>query len=184
MEIKLNLIPKYKKEEIAESDKLKLVLRWEIEITFILIIFFMLLLSLNYILQFNLDAATSELESKQSKDKYEKISEFDNNFKIINTRVSADESIQKDQLYWSNLFQKLSDTIPDGIIISKMANKNYKVFLAGSADTRDTLISLKDRLSQESCFTDINLPLSNLVSKDNIDFQIDFNIKEECVKNK
>ena len=43
---------------------------------------------------------------------------------------------------------------------------------------------MKDNFSQEGCFTDINLPLSNLVSKDNIDFQIQFNIKEECVKNK
>jgi len=184
MEIELNLIPKYKKDLIEQSNRLKLVLRWEIEIAIILAIFFALLLSLNYLLQFNLDAQVAGTENSQSKSKYEKISKLDEAFKDANTQVAMDESIQNDQLYWSNLFQKLNDAIPDGVTISKLANKNYKVFLAGTADKRDTLLAMKDNLAQSDCFTDVNLPLSNLVSKDNIDFQLDLNIKESCIKNK
>jgi len=182
MEVKLNLIPKYRKDEIAKTNLLKLILQWETGAAFVLAIFFGLLMSLNYVLQFNLDAQTSELENGQSKDKYEKISVMGSNFKVANAVVLADESMQKDQLYWSILFQKMNDKIPDGISVSKLANKNYKILVAGVADTRDTLIGMRDNFSQEDCFSDVNLPLSNLVSKDNIAFQIEFNVKESCIK--
>ena len=182
--IKLNLIPEFRKKEIAQASKLSLILGWEIEIFLIMLVFFALIVSLNYVLQFNLAAVNGATESQQSKDKYERISELDSEFKNINGQISQIESVQKDQLYWSTMFEKLSLAMPDGIKISKMANKNYAVFLAGVADTRDNLVALKDKLSQESCFTNVNLPLSNLVSRDNVDFQIDFNIKEECLKNK
>lgn len=184
MEIKINLVPEYRKMEIAKSNRVKMILRWELEITLILAIFFILILSLNYILKFNLDASIIEMESKRGGGNYEKISKFDNDFKIINSRTSINDAIQGDQLYWSIVFKKMSEMMPDGIIISKAANKNYKVFLAGVADTRDNLIRMKDELAKNDCFSGINLPLSNLTSRDNVDFQMEFDIKEDCLKNK
>lgn len=184
MEIKLNLIPQSKKNEIARSGKLRRILRWEMSLTFILVIFFALLISLDYLLQMNLDVQASEMENGQNKTRYEKISELDEHFKEINAKVSFSESIQSDQLYWSNMFRKLNAAMPDGISVVKMANKNYKFFLAGTADTRDVLVAMKTNFSQEPCFADVNLPLSSLVSKENVDFQIEFTVKEECLKNK
>ncbi|KKR21685.1 MAG: hypothetical protein UT50_C0005G0019 [Candidatus Moranbacteria bacterium GW2011_GWA2_39_41] len=184
MEIKLNLIPQYQKDEIIQANRLKSILRWEIELTIIAIIFFSLLFSLNYLMKFNLEAQTSEFASKQSKEKYESIASLDENFKTVNVMMTLDESIQKDQLYWSRMFDKLSSAISDGISVNKLANKNYKVLIAGIADTRDVLIDMKDNLAQESCFVNVNLPLSNLAAKDNVEFQIEFDIKEECIKNK
>ncbi|MDO8240759.1 MAG: PilN domain-containing protein [Candidatus Moranbacteria bacterium] len=184
MEIKLNLIPQYRKDEIAQSSKMRLILRWEIELAVIILVFFALLFSLNYLLKFNLDAQTSEFESKQSKEKYETITNLDSNFKTVNAQVTLDESIQNDQLYWSRMFDKLNSAMPDGVGVNKLANKNYKVLIAGIADTRDILIAMKDSLAQEPCFANVNLPLSNLASKENVEFQIEFDIKEECIKNK
>jgi hypothetical protein len=69
------------------------------------------------------------------------------------------------------------------ITLSNLSNKDFIIFMVGKANTRDALVSLKDRLEKEECFSDVKLPLSNLVSKDNLVFQIEFNVKEECVKN-
>jgi Tfp pilus assembly protein PilN len=184
MEIKLNLIPPAKKNEIVQTNRVQLIFGWEINMTAVLFVFFLLLISLNYLLQINLDVQSGETEGGQNKVRYERISELDNSFKEINAQISLDESIRGDQLYWSNIFKKINDATPDGINVLKMANNNYKFLLAGTADTRDALVAMKDNLMQESCFTDINLPLSDLVSKENIDFQIEFNIKEECLRNK
>jgi len=184
MGIKLNLIPQYRKNEISQSSKLRMILRWEIELAVLMLILFSLFISLDYVLKFNLEAQTSELEGRQDKEGYDKIVNLDNNFKAVNAIVTLDESIQNDQLYWSRMFEKLSDIIPDGVSVSKLANKDYRVMIVGLADTRDILIDMKDKLSQEACFANINLPLSNLVSKDNVEFQIEFDIKEECIKNK
>ncbi len=183
MKIKLNLIPQYKKEELIRAARLRTILRWQTEIGFILAIFLALLVSLNYILQFDLTAATMPINS-QSKEKQDKLVQFAAEFKAVNVEASLDENIQKDQLYWSRLYIKLSSLAPDGISMAKMANKDYKVFLAGTADTRDTLMNFKDNLSKDDCFSDINLPLSDLVLQNNVDFQMDFNVKESCVKNK
>jgi Tfp pilus assembly protein PilN len=184
MEIKLNLIPQYRKDEIAQSTRLRTILRWAIELFFIIIIFFVILLSLKYILIFSIDIQTSELESKQKKERYEKVINLDDNFKTANALVSFNESIQGDQLYWSRLFEKLSEIIPDGISVIKLASKNNMILIAGTADTRDILVDMREKLSQEQCFYNVNLPLSNLVSKDNVAFQIEFDIKNECIKNK
>lgn len=184
MEIKLNLIPKYKKEEIAKSGLLKTILRWEMELSFVLIGFFLLLFSLNQILQISVDAQLIEIENHQDKEKYERMNFLDSESKKMNSQVVLDKSIQKDQLYWTRLFEKLSSAIPEEVSISKMANKNYKIYLAGVSKTREDLLKMKEGFSQEECFTDVNLPLSNLVSKEDVAFQIELNIKEECVKNK
>jgi len=184
MEIKLNLIPTEKKNEIAEAKVFRLVLRWEMNLFLILVVFCMLIFSLNYLLQINLDAQISESESGQNKARYERISQLDNSFKDINAQIYLNASIEKDQLHWSNVFMKLNAAIPDGISVTKLANKNYQFLLAGTADTRDILVAMKESFAQENCFADVNLPLSSLVSKDNVDFQIEFNIKEDCLKNK
>lgn len=184
MEIKLNLIPEYKKKEIAQSNLLKLILRWEIEIGFILIGFFVLLLSLSQVLRISFDSQTGEIEGNRNKDRYERISSLDKEFKTINSQLSLDRSIQRDQLYWSKMFEKLEEHIPEEVSVSRLANKDYKIFLVGSAATRDDLVRMKDSFSQEECFENVNLPLSNLVSRDNVVFQIEFDIKEECIKNK
>ena len=54
----------------------------------------------------------------------------------------------------------------------------------GLADTREDLIFLKEKLGEDGCFSDIDLPLSNLVDKNNIEFQIVFKIKSDCLKKK
>lgn len=184
MEIKLNLIPKYRKEEIAKSNLLKSVLRWELEISFILVGFFLLLASLNQILKINFDSQMNEIKINQNNEKFERSYSLNGEFKKINSKIILDKSIQKDQLYWSRLFEKLAKTIPEEISVSKIANKNYKIFIVGEAGTRDALLAMKENFSQEGCFSEISLPLSNLVSKDNVAFQIEFNVKEECVKNR
>lgn len=184
MEIKLNIIPEGRKKEIALSGRLQMILQWEVGFSIILVIFAMLFFSMYYLLTLNLAAQQSEVVSGKGKEEFEKISKFNDDFKSANKQITINESIQKDQLYWSNLFLKLNDAVPDGVSVARIATKDYQVLLAGTAKTRDDLIAMKDNFSKEGCFTDINLPLSNLVSKDNIDFQIQFNIKEECVKNK
>ncbi len=184
MEIKLNIIPEERKKEIALSNRLRMILQWEAGFAIILVIFFLLISSMYYLLTLNLDAQQSAVVNGKGKAEFEKVAKFNEDFKAANKQITTDESIQKDQLYWSNLFLKLNEAVPEGVSVAKIATKDYQVLLAGNAKTRDVLIAMKDNFSQEGCFTDINLPLSNLVSKDNIDFQIQFNIKEECVKNK
>jgi hypothetical protein len=182
MEININLIPPYRKEEINESKKIKLVLRLELGIFIVAFIFFSFLFGLNYVLEINYKIVSNNLESGKNKNQYEKISNYEKEFENVNSEVSEILSLEKDQLYWSNVLMEISNSVFDGINITDLSTKDYAIFLVGKADNRDDLIKFKEKLESNNCFYEINFPLSNLVSKDNVDFQMDLKAKEECLR--
>jgi hypothetical protein len=182
MEIKINLIPPYRKEEITKSKRLKLVMRIGMAIFSIAVLFFSFLFGVYKILEINYLVVSDFQKSSADKDKYERIKQLDGEFQKINIQMADLISIKEDQFYWSNMFIRLSHLVIPGVSLDNVATKDYAVFLVGKANNRDNLILFKEKLEREECFSDINLPLSNLVSKEDIDFQIDFKIKSDCLK--
>lgn len=166
-----------------KAKRLKLVVRIELAIFVFILIFFAFLFSLRHILILNNNATISETGSSNEKVQYDKLKKYDEEFNQINSNISQIEEIRKGQLYWSNMFLGINQSILPGITLENVATKDYAVFLVGKADSRDNLIAFKDRLEKNDCFASVNLPLSNLVYKGSIDFQMDLNIKEDCVRN-
>ncbi|HRZ95342.1 MAG TPA: hypothetical protein P5262_02115 [Candidatus Moranbacteria bacterium] len=182
MEIKLNLIPPYKKEEIKKAQYLKLIIKMEAILSVFVIVFFVFLLGLGHILDLNMEIVEQGAEASREKGQYEKIRHYDERFKEINSQIVDIAKIKGDQLYWSNMFFHFSQSILPGVSIQNLATKDYAVFLVGKADSRESLIAFKEKLERDECFSGVNLPLSNLVSKGSVDFQIDLEIREECVQ--
>jgi Tfp pilus assembly protein PilN len=184
MKIKLNLIPQYKKDEIKKSKNLRKVLKLELEISGMLLIFFLALLGFNYALKANLSLVSDIFAQNENNPKYIEMEEYGTEIKEINRNVSDVEAIQEKQVYWSKLLLKLNEVVSPEITLSRFSNQDLLFSLVGKAKTREDLVAFKERLEAESCFSEVKLPLSNLVSKEDLDFQIDFNIKEECVREK
>ena len=184
MEIKINLLPDYRKEEIAKSKRFRLVLRLGMMFLSVFFLFCVFLFGLQKTLEMELQSFYSSQEAKSNKEKLEKIRNYDEQFKGINSSANLAVSLEEDQLYWSNLFVKLSGSLSEGITITDLATKEYGVFLAGKAKNRESLMSYKEKLAEEKCFENVNLPLSNLISKEDISFQIDFKMNRECLQNK
>lgn len=184
MEITINIIPDYKKEEIVQANRLKTVLKLGISLFFVGLLFFTFLIALNKVLEINLGVTDASQETDSNRKQYEAIKKYDEEFGRINQEVNNVIKLKKDQLYWSNLFLKLSNNASSGIEITNVATRDFGVFISGKADDRDNLIEYRSKLEKEGCLSDINLPLSNMVSKNNIAFQMDLKIKEECLKNK
>ena len=182
MKIKLNLLSANRKEIIEESKKIRVILKWGIEIFGILLIFLVLLLNIKYILKTEIGFNSNNFQNSELDSKYAEIESYSSEIKQINSKMTEIENIQREQLYWSELFSKLNELLTPEIALSGLSNKDFVISLTGKSKTREALVSLKDRLERENCFSDVNLPLSNLVSKDDATFQIDFNIKEECLK--
>jgi hypothetical protein len=86
-------------------------------------------------------------------------------------------------LHFSQVFKILDPLLSSGITINELATVEYRVSLAGVAKDRDDLLRLDERLkSAKECVTDVNIPISNLFSQKDIDFQMDFSILPECLK--
>lgn len=184
MEIKLNLIPPYREKEIKKNKRFKLIIKLELIMLTFVIIFFFFLFGLSYILDLNLEIVSRETELSQDRKQLDDIKRYDEKFSQTNKELLKVDKIKKDQLYWSNLFYKINQLIPQGIYMQNITNKDYAVFLVGKAEDREDLVNFKDSLEKDNCFSSVNLPLSDLVSKGNIDFQMDLSINENCIKNK
>ena len=183
MKIKLNLIPPAKREEIEKAKKFRTMIRWELELVSVLVIFLAMLFSINYILELNLKMAESNQGiNGQDIENIKKISQFDADIRKINVKMSEIIKIQSGQLHWTNFFEKLNGAVPFEISVNSIVTNNYKATVSGKARDRDILISFKESLEKSDCFSEVNLPLSSLVSRENVDFALELNIKKECLQ--
>jgi Tfp pilus assembly protein PilN len=183
MRVNLNLLPEEKKVEIEKKKRLRIIL-YQGFLMFSIIAFFMVILvNINIILQIQLKSIEDLSSREQNNSAIIEMKGYENKFKDINNRVATLSQIEKSSLRWSKLFIKLSQLTPDEISLIDLTTKDYSIMISGKANTRDDLIKFKDNLSGESCFTDVNVPLSNLVVKENLDFQIDLKIKKVCLQN-
>jgi len=181
MNIKLNLIPEYKKEEIQQQSIFLKIIRWGVEFLLVYIAFILVLFALGYILKLNLQTNIIQLNPNNIA-KFKEFKEYDTEIKETNVRISEIKNIQQGQIQWTKLFVKLEESIIDGIIINSIATKDFKILLVGNSNSRENLIAFKEKMVTDSCFTEIDLPLSYLVPRENLDFQMTFAFKKECLK--
>lgn len=182
MKIKLNLIPDYKREEINKNEHLRFVRREGLSLSFIFIFLFSGLFCFDYIIKMNLSLVSNSVQSGNKRESFGKVKKIDEEFGKINKDMEQVEKIQKDQFYWSEVLLKLNALIPEAVAINNLATKDYKILISGTSNNREGLLEFKGNLEKEKCFSAISLPLSDLVSKDNVDFQMDFNVNRECLK--
>jgi len=177
--LNLNLISPSRKAKITRNYSLQKALRWELELSGIFLIFLLILVSISYILKLNVENTIVTVSSASGVDKLKKL---EAGVKNANAFLAEAEKIQKGQLQWSNLFLILNKNVDNNISLESVSSKEYSITVAGKASTRDDLVAFKSRLEKEDCLSEVNLPLSDLVAKENLDFQIIFKIKTECLK--
>lgn len=183
MKTLLNLLPEKKKKDIQSRLHFRFFL-WQLFLVFALEIFYLsILISIYFILDFQLknlqrngqqyDAAYSE---QKTLDLYQK------KFKETNATVLESGKIERNHFSFTEVFLLLDAVLPESVLVERLTTKDYTVMLAGRAATRDDLLAFDARLKESACVKNVNIPLSNLFSQDNVDFQIDFEITKECLQ--
>ena len=182
MKIYLDLLPQQRKQEIKRKKLFRKILKGEILFLFPFIVLIVILLNIYYILTLQKNITVTAYSAQQSQDKYQQLGIYEEKFRQVNTLIKTMGKIQTGHLYWYRFFQQLNEVIPEGIYITDLSTKDYTIFLVGKAKTRDDLLNFKNSLEASACFKNINIPLSNLVVKNDVDFQIDISIVEDCLK--
>lgn len=80
------------------------------------------------------------------------------------------------------MFLTINKNISEGVVLNQVSSDGLLVNLSGQASTRESLIAFKDKLNSADCFDNVDLPFSNLVLKENIDFKINLKVKRDCLK--
>lgn len=184
MKIYLDLLPKQKKSEIRRKKIFRMLLRQEFLFLLPIILLIIILFNVYYLVSVQHSISIAAYSAIEAQDKYQELNSYEEKFKQVNDASAMLLKIQDKQLHWSKILDKLSNMMPEGIAISGFSTKNYKIFLIGSAKNRDILLSFKSYLISDQCFENVNVPLSNLVVKEDVEFQVDFAVKQECLREK
>lgn len=97
-----------------------------------------------------------------------------NKINMLNDKVDTIDKIQKDFKKWSEFFVILTNLTPNNISydLIKVKYEDASIEIRGLAKNRDDLTKLKDNLTNSNIFENVNLPLKNLLAKENNDFTI------------
>ncbi len=172
--ITLNILPPEKKKEIKlwylykNLKTAMLLLIIYISIVAMLILFAKLFLQINFV---NLSQDVNTLiNNNQNSNK--KIGE-------IKAKINNITKIQKENVKCSNVLKDIVNKTNDNIKFSKISlnvNEN-KLVLAGHAKTRDDLLNFKKQLEKSNNYSNIDLPINNILEKENINFNIQLKIE-------
>ncbi|HAM88990.1 MAG: hypothetical protein US83_C0002G0090 [Candidatus Falkowbacteria bacterium GW2011_GWC2_38_22] len=167
--ITLNIIPDELKNEIKLNDHYVFYKKVMSLILFMAIFFSAVLLTAKIIL------ATQQSDTDQQNTIITKSSEnYSKQINEINIQLKEIKSIQNNDINWTDFFLSMNDFIGNEIKISRLyAGKNdNSLRISGIAKSRNDLLAFKEKLEKSEKFSNINLPISSLLEKENINFEI------------
>lgn len=201
--IRINLLSPFDKENNKWERINNLITSGAINIIIIQVIFIALLgISIQYlnIENNNIENRVGEIESNQE---IKEIREKENNIKQYRDRLEYVSGIQKNHLYWVPVLEKLSETVPEGVLISNFNVENntiestqkssakekkteqvldgnkFKIKITGYASTRNNLLNFENNLKNSAVFVDLVFSRSNYVDPVDIDFSYTFFIDKK-----
>ncbi len=97
-----------------------------------------------------------------------------NRINTINSIITELQTIQNSYKPVNPVMNAILADIPDGIQLTnfRLDVSSQQVILVGKAETRDSLLQLESQLKQNQIVKDIEVPLSNLLQKSNINFNL------------
>ncbi len=184
MKILLNLLPEEKKLAIERGLHARILL-WQFFLLFFLEIFFIgLLVTIIILLRVELQSvqlSSFNADQAAQKDKADLL-KYEEKFSGMNEAIGTVGKIQMNHLHFTQLFRILDVTQPKGVFLRQLITKDRKVSLTGIAKTREDLLAFEEQLKSSACVEDVNVPLSNLFSQKDLDFQIDFTMTLVCLR--
>ncbi|MGK2848792.1 MAG: hypothetical protein ACSLEX_01870 [Minisyncoccota bacterium] len=185
MKTLLNLLPEDKKRAAQSRIRFRFFL-WQFFLLFALEIFYLSILgSIVFILDVQLRGLKQQDISAHSQYVPEQtLGTYQQKFKEINGMVTVINAIDTQHLSFTEIIILLEETLPTTVLIENLTTQDYTVLLSGRAATREDLLMFETRLKESACVEKVNIPLSNLFSQENIDFQMDITLKKTCLQKK
>lgn len=184
MNIYLNLLPEERKEKLKRKKLFWLVIRHELLLCFAGLVFLAILLCTNIILDLQKKSLDSAYAMEVSRKEYQEIERYEKIFEDENIKINKFFLLQKNHFDWLNVLEELANVISEDVKLSDIFSEDINMSIAGKANTRESLLELKNKIENSECFFEVEIPLSDIVAKNNIDFEAEFKIEEKCIKTK
>jgi hypothetical protein len=167
--LKLNILSQKTKKEIKLLNIYKHLKRLNFFVFSFLLIYIFTFQAAKIILQkYSTDSYNTNLAINKDNE------EYINKVKEVNEKITEAKNIQDNFVYWSKFLLSISDITPSGVTFSKITtDKNNDSFiLMGRSKSRNELLSFKQNLEELDYIETIELPINNLLQKEDINFTI------------
>lgn len=167
--ITLNLISESLKKEIKFKHLFSFFKKIDYIILIVAILISIMLLTTKFLLS-NRFSTVVEETTLINKNSYS----YNSKVKEINDKIKISGQIQDGFIFWSAFISDLSLNIKEDISLSylKIDQTTQTLTLRGHAKNRDSLLALKNYIETSNTFRDLNFPVSNLLDKTDISFEI------------
>jgi len=182
MKIYLDLLPQERKNEFKRKKSFAAILHRELLFLFPILVFIVILVNVYLILGIQESNTKVTGSGQQSQGEYKQLHVYENEFKQTNDLTTFLSRAQAGHIYWSRLISNMSAIAGNGIYFTEFSTKDFQVFILGRAKSREDLIAFKDAVGNSGCADNVNVPLSNLVTPSDVDFQMDFTVTQACIK--
>lgn len=166
---RLNIISEEKKEYLQKMFYFQFIKGVLEQMLFVVAVCAMFLVGGQRILETHFENLVSQLTNNTNQYSHKNIE-----IKEINNTLREAEKIQAEHRYWSPLLPEFFNAIPPGISLTTVIfdPNNNRYTIVGKANTRDSLLSLQKSLEETPVVVSLDIPLSRLTERENIDFSI------------
>jgi len=180
----INLLPLKEKKEIQQEETFRLVLILGILFLIFLICFSLILTSINIVLYGEAEAQKILYEQREKEFETPEMQTLQKNLTSFNQTISQLDSFYSNQTNLTESLEKISQTLPSGayltnLLISSKKERGWDCSLIGFSPVRETLLEFKANLEAEESFKEVSFPQVNWVEPKDIDFSVNFEIKNE-----
>lgn len=167
--ITLNLIPPLQKKELRLLRVFIVIKNVIIYLLLYVTVAAIILLCAKLILQnnFNQVVADYNLNNRTGQLLGQEIKQF--NQKLINI-----QTIQADYTAWSEFLISVNELLPNDVVLYNITldKQTKEIQISGRAKTRQALLDYQQKLNASAYLEKVEIPLSTLLEKENIDFTI------------
>jgi len=175
--LNLNLLPPYYKKEIRIRKVNSQILYISIFIFGVIIIFIFLLGLINLFLFIQSKKIDAKIKKINQELNLKKTKEYEKRIKEFNQMLIRIDEIEKEKVQFSPILEEISYLVPKEIKINAIYLNKSEININGFAPKRENLLHLKQVLENSKKFTDIKIPLSNLIKPQDIEFTVSFKYK-------
>jgi len=182
MRVSLNLLPEKKKEIIVRKHFDRFLFRQSLLLFSVIIFHLAVLGSVFYVVHENrLFIESSGLKYAAEQADVKELAQYEASFQNANALSLQANRFQQSRSDWTGFLRRLDRLVPPHISLGSLTTKQYRVFLSGTAETREDFLALESSLKGDECLSDFDVPVSNLFLEKNVEFQFDFTVKDTCL---
>ncbi len=162
----LNLLPPGKKKALRQG----LVLAFAMSMTLIVFLVFLTIaatiISVRVVLANNYAALKAPVTGEDD------FSSSANSIKLINGYINRINGYVKRSTGWPERLIAISGLVPPGVVIQEMTFSGGTLIIHGSAANREDMLTFIDRLEKQPYISKLDSPLSNLLQKKDVQFEL------------